>query len=389
MSPREDGAVRNDAALARRIDAVIDRAIAEHRIVGAVLVVLRDGETVYRRATGFADREARTPMLADTIHRLASITKPIVSAAALALSEVGRLGLDDIVSDWLPDFRPCLPDGRQPDITIRQLLTHTAGLRYGHEEPPGGPFERAGVSDGLEQPGLSMQEELRRLASVPLLFEPGTAWTYSTAIDVLGEILARAHGSALPDVVELLVTGPLGMADTRFFATDPARLAVPYADASLEPVRMGDPHVIPIEGAVGRRYSPSRIFDFASFPSGGAGMAGTTGEVALLLETIRTGGGPILSPETARAMMSNQIGDLRVTTRPTPAWGFGFGGAVLLDPTLAASPLSDGTWQWGGVYGHYWFVDPVRRLTVVSLTNTAVEGMGGRYPADITAAICG
>jgi CubicO group peptidase (beta-lactamase class C family) len=387
MSPPEDAPVREEA-LTRRVDAVMDRAIEERRIVGAALVVLRDGETVYSRAAGFADREAGMPMRSDTIHRLASITKPIVSAAALALVEAGEIGLDDTVTKWLPDFRPRRPDGGQPNIIVRQLLTHTAGLRYGHEEPPGGSFERAGASDGIDQPGLSMQEELRRLASVPLLFEPGTAWTYSTAIDVLGEILARADESTLPAVVERRVTGPLGMADTRFFATDPARLAVPYADGSPEPVRMGDPHLIPIEGAVGRRYAPSRIFDPASFPSGGAGMAGTAADVARFLETIRAGGTPILKPETARAMMTNQIGDLRVTTRPTPAWGFGFGGAVLLDPALAATPLSEGTWQWGGVYGHYWFVDPVRRLTVVSLTNTAVEGMGGRYPAGLTAAVC-
>ena len=327
-------------------------------------------------------------MREDRIFRLASITKPIVSAVAMALIEQGRLSLDDPVAKWIPEFQPRLPDGRTPTITIRQLLTHTAGLKYGFNEPADGPYHRAGVSDGLDQPGLPMSEELRRLASVPLAYEPGTAWAYSLALDVLGEAIARAGGASLPELTQRLVTGPLGMADTGFAVADPSRLAIAYADAKPEPVRMQDPHVLPFGEGEGLRFSPSRILDPASFPSAGGGMAGTADDVALFLECVRTGGGAILKPETTRAMMSNQIGELRVTTRPVPAWGFGFGAAVLLDPEMAATPFSRGTWQWGGVYGHYWFVDPVRRITAVTLTNTAVEGMAGAYVPKLVEAIC-
>ena len=118
-------------------------------------------------------------------------------------------------------------------------------------------------------------------------------------------------------------------------------------------------------------------------------MAGTAGDTLVFLETIRRGGGQILKPESARAMMTHQIGELRVTVFPTPAWGFGFGGAVLLDPALDGGPHSMGTWRWGGVYGHQWFVDPVARLTLVALSNTTVEGMVGAFTTELSNAVYG
>lgn len=122
-------ATAGNAGLTERMDAAIDAAVAEDRIVGTVVVVAQGGEVVYARAAGMADREAGRPMTADTIFRLASVTKPIVTAAVLQLVEDGRIDLDDPVTDWLPDFRPAL-DGETPVVTIRQLLTHTAGLNY-------------------------------------------------------------------------------------------------------------------------------------------------------------------------------------------------------------------------------------------------------------------
>ncbi len=133
----------NDAPLADRLNLVIDRALARNRIVGTTILVARDGDIVFARAAGFADRENGQPVHADTIFRLASMTKPIVSAATLALVEQGKIHLDDPVTRWLPDFRPALPNGRRPTITVRHLLTHTAGLNYGFKESPDGPYHRA------------------------------------------------------------------------------------------------------------------------------------------------------------------------------------------------------------------------------------------------------
>ncbi|WP_438029846.1 serine hydrolase domain-containing protein [Sorangium sp. So ce233] len=382
--PAVAAAPRGDEALQRRLDAVVDAATAQGRIVGAVVVVARDGEVVYRRAAGFVDREAGIRMREDTVFRLASMTKPIVSAAALALVDAGALGLDDPVTKWLPAFAPRLADGRPATITVRHLLTHTAGLNYTFAEPEGGPYHRARVSDGLDQPGLSLEDNLARIAQAPLLFEPGTAWNYSLATDVLGGVVAKAGGAPLPDVVRRLVTGPLGV-DLAFTVADPQRLAVPYGDASPRPARMADPHAVSF-GPAKVTFSPSRALDPSSYPSGGAGMVGTAGDYVRFLEALRTGGGKILRPETAVAMTSNQVGKLRVPMLGE-AWGFGFGVAVLTEPGEAPSAV--GTWQWSGAYGHHFWVDPSAKLTVVVLTNTAFAGMVGEFPDAVRRAVHG
>ena len=372
------------ADLETRLDAVIDRAIADQRIVGAVVLVAQDGQNAYCRAAGLADREAGRPMTSDTLFRMSSLTKPIVTAAALSLIEAGVMGFDDPVTRWLPDFKPTLA-GEATPITIRQLLTHTAGLSYGFMQPDDGPYLKLGVSDGMDQPGLTFDEEFRRVVEAGLFYPPGAAWLYSVSMDVLGAVMERATGKPLPQVVAERVAKPLRMMDTGFAVTDPARLAVPYVDGP-PPARMSDPQTVAFFELSGIRYSPSRAFNLSSFPSGGAGMVGAPVEFLSFLEAIRTGGGGIVSPAMAHAMMTNQTGDLAIVTNG-PGWGFGFGGAVLLDPALANSPHSPGVWLWGGVYGHSWFVDPARKLSAVVMTNTAIEGMTGQFSIDVAAAV--
>ncbi len=375
-----------DPALSPRIDAVIDRALAEKRIVGTVVLVAQDGRLAYRRAAGLADREAGRPVREDTVFLYASLTKPIVTAAALRLVEEGRIALNDPVTKYLPDFRPKLADGTEPVITIHHLLTHTSGLIYGFTEPADGPYHRAGVSDGLDVPGRSFADNLRRIASAPLAFAPGSAWAYSLALDVLGAALEVAAGETLPDVVRSRITGPLGLRDTSFAPPDRARLAAAYADDEPEPVRMGDHYAVPAPRPfAGLSFAPGRIFDPASYPSGGAAMAGTAGDFLVFLETLRRGGAPILRPETVQAMATSQISGLAMPGSPGTTFGYGF--ALVTDPAAAEVPMTAGTWRWGGVYGNSWFVDPARRLSVVGLTNTAFEGMNGQFVADLRAAI--
>ena len=136
------------------IDSAIDAALAEKRIVGGVVLVMQDGEIAYRRAAGLADRERGVPMREDAVFRLASLTKPLVTAAALRMVELGKIALADPVTRYLPDFRPALPNGEVPVITLRHLLTHTAGLAYRFMQPEGGAYERAGVSDGADEPAF-------------------------------------------------------------------------------------------------------------------------------------------------------------------------------------------------------------------------------------------
>jgi CubicO group peptidase (beta-lactamase class C family) len=243
------------------------------------------------------------------------------------------------------------------------------------------------VSNGFDQPGLSFEENARRIASVPLLFEPGTAWHYSLSLDVLGEVIARAGGAPLPEIVKRIVTGPLGLHDTGFAIADPQRLATPYADDRPRPVRMSSDHLLPF-AASALRYAPGRIFNPASYPSGGAGMAGAAGDFLRFLEALRAGGAPILSAETVREMGRNQVGRM-AEAEIGAGWGFGFGFSVLEDPALAKVPMSAGTWRWGGVYGHSWWVDPDQRLSVIVLTNTGIAGMSGAFPTDVANAVYG
>lgn len=374
----------SDPALETRLDTVIDAAIAEKRIVGTVVVVSKNGDVVYRRAAGLSDREAGTAMREDAIFRLASVTKPFVTAAAMRLVEERRLDLDAPVTRWLPDFRPSLPDGSTPEITVRQLLTHTSGLGYAFLEPADGPYHRLNISDGLDQPGLSLEENLARLSEADLHFAPGSSWRYSLGIDVVGGVLEAIEGRSLSQIVRDKVTVPLGVEDTDFTVRDPSRLAKAYADGDPEPVPMTDGIAVPLMG-LAATFAPSRILDAGSYPSGGAGMAGTASDVLRFLEAIRTGGAPILKPETIKAMIRDQVGPEAETQGP--GWGFGYGWAVLVDPVPTGTPQAAGTLQWGGAYGHSWFVDREKGLSVVALTNTAFEGMAGAFPTDIRNAV--
>lgn len=375
-------------ALAGRVDAVLERALGERRLVGAVVLVAQGGREVYRRAAGMADREAGRPMPEDALFRLASVSKPIVSVAALALVAQGRLGLDDSVARWLPAFKPPLPDGGAAALTVRHLMTHTAGLGYRFFQEENGSYARAGISDGMDNPVTTLAENLRRLASVPLLYAPGSEWRYSIATDVLGALIEQVAQAPLALAVRELVTAPLDMRDTGFVASDPLRLAVAYTGAAPAPRRLREPDHIPfLDGTAGFLLAPQRALDASAYPSGGAGMVGSAGDFLRLLEALRRGGAPVLPADLVEQMARNQIGDL-----PMPFWpgrGFGLGFTVLKDPLAAATPESAGTWRMGGTYGHSWFVDPRRELSVVAFTNTALEGMSGPFVAELCAAVYG
>jgi CubicO group peptidase (beta-lactamase class C family) len=384
------GTNRNaDSGVQDALRAVIDKAVSSGRIVGAVVLVSRNGRLVYRGAAGFADREANESMRVDSIFRFASLTKPIVSVAALALLERGLFDLKDPVVKFIPSFRPKLPDGRAPVITIRHLLTHTAGLTYKLFEPGDGPYTRANVSDGMDQPGLSVEENLARIESAGLHYDPGTAWGYSVATDVLGEVLARAANVPLPELVRELVADPASMRDTGFTVVEPQRLVRQYADGASNvspmPVRMSAHQLVPFQAGT-LSFAPDRLFNPKSYPSGGGGLVGTAGDFLAFLETMRNGGAPILSARGMALLTHNAIGELSLFL---PGWKFGFGWGLLDDPTQTATPQSRGTWTWGGVYGNTWFVDPAKAISVVILTNTSVAGMVGAFPDAVRDAVYG
>jgi CubicO group peptidase (beta-lactamase class C family) len=384
MDATRQGRSERRKRLKAELDRVIAEALDEHRIVGTAVEILIDGEPAYRHAAGLADREADRPMTKDSIFLLSSVAKPIVTVAALNLMQSGTIGLDDIVSEWLPAFRPQLPDGGEAQITVRQLLTHSAGLSYVFMEEGDGPYRRHAISSGLDDTDDDLTALIGKLTAIPLSYAPGHGWGYSMSLDVLGAVIEQATGLKLPEAIAAIVTGPVGMGDTAFSVADTRRLVAHYGDASPRPRRLVGDDAVPFFGNP-VRLSPGRIFNPRAFPSGGAGMAGTAGDVIRLLESLRTGHSPVLDAASTRSIF-----DIQARTGGLAAgagWEFGFGGAVLVEPETAGTPQSRGTLQWDGAYGHKWFIDPARGLTVVALTNTAFEGMNGRFPADLRDAI--
>ncbi len=226
----------------RRRWTVLDEALAAKKIVSSVVMIAEGAASARLRATfRMADREAGKPVVQDTIFRFASLTKPLMAVLTLSLIERGVMALTDPVTKFLPDFRPKLAGGEEPVITIRHLLTHTSGLRYRFFEPAGGAYEVADISDGMDIPGRTFEDNLQRIASVPLAFPPGAAWAYSVAYDVLGAAIEKATGKPLPDVMREGVTGPLGLDDTSFVVQARGRLAAAYADGAPEPVNRRPP----------------------------------------------------------------------------------------------------------------------------------------------------
>ena len=366
-----------DAARIRRLAKVWQSHVESGRIVGGMLLVAEQGELRFASALGWADRENRRRVTPHTQFRLASLTKLLTSVLALRLCESGRLTLDEPVTRWLADFRPRLADGAEATITLRHLLSHTAGLSYGFEQPVGNAYERAGVSDGLDHVGFDLQHNLTRLAGLPLLFKPGEAWGYSLATDVVGAIIEQASGVSLPQAIARWVTQPLAMSATGFVARDDQSLAVAYRDASSEPLRIGRADVLKLDSGQAR-LSATRVADPQAYPSAGAGLIGTAEDYLKLLECLRAGGAPLLSPASTASLLSNAICDLPISNRG-PGWKFALGPMVLTDPGLARHKQGSGTWSWCGLYGcHYW-VDPAAGISLVALTNTAVTGAWGGF----------
>lgn len=365
----------------RRLNQVIDRFLDSGKITGTVVLAYQHGKPLFRRAAGYADREVGKPVEFDTIFRMASLTKPIVAATALAMADRELLSLSDRTADYLPWFQPKAPDGKAAEMSIHHLLTHTSGLVYdvALEHLP----EGQAITCGLLNTDLDYEANFGRHNAVPLAFKPGTQWAYSFATDILGAVIAKVHGRSLEDAVATYIAGPLGMADSRFHVTDIARLAAPYADSQPTAVRMTDPYFAPGDAGWTLGFSPSRILNPKAFQSGGAGMVGTADDFLVFLETLRTGGGTVLKPETVQLGLSNRIGSLA----SDPGCGFGYFGAVVNNPAEALTPQPSGTVRWGGVYGHSWFIDQANGLTVFNMSNNALEGCMGEFPGKIVEAV--
>ena len=352
-----------------RIDRALQRYVDENRIAGAVALVLRDGQPVYERAVGWSDKEAGRRMTTDTIFRIASQTKAITSTAILSLVEEGQLTLTDPVSRVIPQFAKTtvaaggwiVPAKRA--ITVRDLLTHTAGISYGNEPAIATQYEAKGLGPaaGLgwytADKGEPVCTTIERLATLPFVAQPGEQWVYGYNTDILGCVVERASGMSLDAFVKARITEPLRMTDTQFFlpAAQRNRLAAVYAsgdDALIKRAPDGP------RGQGNYIDGPRRSF------SGGAGLLSTARDYGRFLEMIRRGGEldgvRILAPRTVKLMTTNQVGTLHSTT------GLGFGLGFETTDRYGANGLdSEGAFGWGGAYGTVYRVDPEAKLVML------------------------
>lgn len=354
-----------------RLDTFLDSYVEQGRLPGAVLQVTHDGETAYHRATGLRDMEAGAPMRPDTIFRIASMSKAVISAAVMVLQEQGALVIGQPVGDFLPEFAATtvavpgddggydVVDAERP-ITIRDLLAHTAGIGYGYG-PAAEQWETAGLQHWYfghrEEP---IRETVRRIAGMPMDAQPGAAFVYGYGTDILGALVEAAGGQPLDAFLQAEIFGPLGMKDTSFYLP-PAkadRLAVVYSRTGDGDLVMADPDT-PFHGQGHYVEGPRASF------SGGAGLLSTTADYTRFLEALRRGG-PVLGRKSVELMTVNHLPADLASLRPGAGFGLGF--AVVSDLGAWGQPGSVGEFSWGGAYHTSYWVDPAEALTVVYMT---------------------
>jgi CubicO group peptidase (beta-lactamase class C family) len=343
-----------------RIRRVFQRHIDQGDISGAVTLVARHNRVAHFEALGLMDIAAQKPMQKDALFRLASMTKPITSAAVLMLYEEGRFQLDFPVSRFIPEFKNArvavrlengeiLTEPAQREITIRHLLTHTSGL----------PTRGNGLSQELfrelegERPDITLADWTRRLARLPLNFHPGTAWEYGPATDVLGYLVEVVSGMSFDEFLHRRIFGPLRMNDTYFNvpAQKLSRVAVLYTPVTGKGLQIFNP--------------PGRSWTKARFFSGAGGLASTAGDYYRFCQMLLNGGQldgiRLLSRKTVELMASNAIGNLPYRASQ-PGHRFGYGVRVQVDVGESGLIGSPGTYGWDGAFNTHFWIDPKEQL---------------------------
>jgi CubicO group peptidase (beta-lactamase class C family) len=379
LAPAESAGM--SAARLTRLTTVFRKEIDDKKVPGTVMMIARKGKLVYATALGVRDPKGTEGLRTDTIFRIYSMTKPIVSVAAMILVEDGALLLADPVSKWLPAFKDvkvATSGGEvapQRAMTVQDLLRHTAGLTYG-ELTQNAAVKEALAKAGLYKPGvidfdvrdMTAAEQVERLARIPLLYQPGTTWEYSLASDVLGRVVEAASGKRLGDFLSERLFKPLRMSDTAFWVpeTKIARIAEPFDKD-------------PVAG------NPIRLIDVSQEPandSGGAGGVATAGDYLRFAQMLANGGvldgQRILSRTTVKLMTSDHLGS-RLALAATPGgavlgastYTFGLGFAVRPSDGIAPVPGSAGDFNWGGYAGTFFWVDPKEQLVAVFMVQSA------------------
>lgn len=384
------------AAIARWMEGYV----AAGKYPGASLLIARGGAEAFFHACGMRDVEAGLPFARDTVVRIYSMTKPIVSTMLMMLVERGELHLAAPVSDFLPEFaapralvpgavrldqaEPCAPP------TLHQLLTHTSGLSYSFNP---GLVPAAMAEEKLDFPPRgsgNLAEVTARLARLPLAFPPGSRWEYSVGIDVIGRVIEVVTGKPLDAVLRDEIFAPLGMEETGFAVPAHARDRFAALYSSLDDPMALNAARDRADKGMRRVDSPDRSpFLAPECFSGGGGLTGTIDDYMRFVEMIRRGGAlgdaRLLSPPSVAFMRRNHLrGDIAsmgpssFAEQPMEGVGFGIGGSVVLEPALSGTPGSVGDWSWGGMASTFFWTDPVHDLSVVFFTQLTPSSS---YPA--------
>jgi CubicO group peptidase (beta-lactamase class C family) len=366
-----------------RMDRVIQEYVDQKRIPGAVALVARHGKIIYYKGFGQDDVDAKTSLKRDAIFRIASQTKAVTSVAVMMLFEEGRFLLDEPVSKYLPAFKsPKVLDKfnekdssyttlpAKSEITIRQLLTHTSGISYpsiGTKEA-NAIYAKAKVPSGIGTPNAKLADAMNTLGGLPLVHQPGEKWSYGLNTDVLGYLVEVLSGTSLDAFFRTRIFDPLGMKDTYFYLPKDRhnRLTALYTENKDKAYQKQ-----PAQG----NQSPDYPKQAGTYYSGGAGLSSTAYDYAMFLQMLLNGGEyngkRLLSPATVRMMTSNQIGELSLGLKK---FGLGFG--LITEREAARMPVSEGAFEWGGIFGTTYWADPQEGVVALLYTQKFPNSYG-------------
>jgi CubicO group peptidase (beta-lactamase class C family) len=357
-----------------RLDAGMKKLVEDKQVAGLVWLAERHGKVVDFNATGRLDVRKPDPVQKDSIFRIYSMSKPVTGVAMMMLYEEGKWQINDPVSRYIPEFSklkvytgknddgsPKLEDARR-SMTMRELMTHTAGL--GYVLSANNPVDRMIIENRVLDANAPLQNMIDGLAKIPLLAQPGTRWSYSIAVDVQGYLIEKFSGMSFAEFAKKRIFDPLGMKDTGFYVPKEklARFAQVHTghgeNLAVDPNRP-DPTVVPL-GA-----------------SGGGGLFSTAMDYARFCEMFLQGGQlngvRLLAPRTVEMMRTNHVNpDPLKTMQAGTGWGMDF--QVVMDAAAAGDSVSTGTFSWFGIAGTWFWIDPVRDLAFVGMVQHADLG---------------
>lgn len=369
-----------------RIGPALQAYVDSGKLAGMVAFIARQGKVGYAQAIGSANVESNEPMRIDGVFRLYSMTKPVVAVAIMQLVDQGAIKLDDPVAKFVPAFASTKvyaggassePTLRSPDrpITIEHLLSHSSGLTYGFfgQTAVDSIYRRANLLNN----GRTVREFADSIARLPLAFSPGDAWTYSMSIDVLGAVVEVASGKTLDKYLDEEVFAPLGMRETAFHVTPAMEGRIPVLYS-----RGPDGRLRAAAQLVGAQYQPTSVF-----LSGGGGLLSTPADylrfAQMLLNDGELDGRRVLSRESVANMMRNHL-PAALTPIESPmvghsGYGYGLGGAVLVDSVRAQLPGSPGIYRWWGLMGTFFWID--KKANLIGMVWTQFNS-GRVYPIE-------